>query len=57
MNDEYITLNLGPSPVDTSHSAQTKLGLNSSEEGKHEKNVEKFSNLEPIYECYSSGKA
>ena len=55
MNDEYITLNLGPSPVDTSHPA--KSCLNSSEEGKHEKNVEKFSNLEPIYECYSSGKA
>ena len=55
-NDEYITLNINS---DFTH-AQTidpePVG-NTSEKNKQQKNVEKFSHLEPIYECFSSGNA
>ena len=55
-HDEYITLNIN---ADFTHSEtiDPETVGNTSEKNKQQKNVEKFSHLEPIYECFASGNA
>ena len=55
-NDEYITLNIN-SDFKQNETIDPETVGNTSEKNKQQKNVEKFSHLEPIYECFSSGNA
>ena len=55
-NDEYITLNINSNFTHTETIDPERVG-NTSEKNKQQKNLEKFSHLEPIYECFSSGNA
>ena len=55
-NDEYITLNINSDFTQSEIIDPETLG-NTSEKNKQQKNLEKFSHLEPIYECFSSGNS
>ena len=55
-HDEYITLNI-TADITHSQTIDPETKGNTSEKNKQQKNVEKFSHLEPIYECFTSGNA